>query len=290
MLDVVTFHLSGAYLLAGLGLPLFHMLAMALSAARPSRPAAASAWQRRARRLLAPWLFWSLTILLLRLGTQVAQGAPLAEGLSPRMLLYGASIHLWFLPFSVVSTSLAETAALRAGEPRREAPRLFALVALACVLLPLPLLGSLGWPFDQWLFSLPACLLGYVAGRLMDERHVAWRIAGLVGTAALLTALCLGTAAATPRLAAHLARFALAFLALGLASLLPDAADRFTPGVTPLLLGVYIVHPVIFEYVLNDILWRHGLGRSALARVGAGLVCSFALVALLRKSPLRRFV
>jgi surface polysaccharide O-acyltransferase-like enzyme len=284
MLDVVAFHLSGHYLFAGMGLPLFHMLAVALSARARPHESLQAAWTQRSRRLLAPWLFWSLSIALLRVISNWQHDKALSAGFEPRMLLYGASIHLWFLPFSLVSTSLARGLARHCDSA---APRAFwpaALVATAFALLPLPLYWNLGWPFDQWLFSLPACMLGFWLGRSRAAGGSALLAAGTLGCAALLAMH------AAPRLSAHLARFALALLALIAASLLPNLGDRITPRLTPLLLGIYILHPVLFEYALHDWLWRHGLGQAAWARVGAGLLLSAGLVALLRKSPLRRFV
>lgn len=81
------------------------------------------------------------------------------------MLLHGPIIALWFLPFTVLA-SLAAHAAQRALDGRRGEPALLALLFCAAVLVaPFAARVPAGWPFEQWLFSVPSVLLGFVIGR-----------------------------------------------------------------------------------------------------------------------------
>lgn len=106
-----------------------------------------------ARRLLVPWVFWSIFYLGWRFA---GDGNPFIEGLSPlSSILYGA--HLWFLPF-IFLTNLA-VSSVRADR-----------LSLACALLATAMLAATPWwfdlrlslapPFSQFLHALPAALLG----------------------------------------------------------------------------------------------------------------------------------
>lgn len=106
-----------------------------------------------ARRILVPWLFWTVFYLGWRFA---ADGDPFIEGLSPvTSIFYGA--HLWFLPF-IFAVNLAVGSIASRHLP------------LACALVALLMLATVPWwrewqlslgpPFGQFVHALPAAMIG----------------------------------------------------------------------------------------------------------------------------------
>lgn len=289
LLDIAGLHLRGEHLFGGMGLPLFHMLSVALSVRGERPPDSARFAAARARRFLLPWLFWSAVFSCVRAATEQLAGRPAWGWCEPHMLLYGPIIALWFLPFTLLACVAAHLAQ-RALDGRRCEPPLLALLFCAgAFAAPLALRLPLGWPFEQWLFSVPSVLLGFVIGRccaLLRERAAAQLSLGSLALAAAALALC----AFEPDAARHLSRFVLAFGLISAALWLPERKWAVGAAARPLLLGVYILHPVLYQYLLDAALWKLGLGRAGWARVAAGVGASALCVWLLRRTPLRRFV
>jgi Acyltransferase family len=285
-LDIVGSHLGGQHLFWGVGTPLFLILAIALGVQRPIAPDARAFMTKRVRRLLIPWLVWSVAIAAALSITELFHARAPFGWWKGEMLLYGPQIHLWFLP-------VAACAGVGAHVLHRITARLDPVpVACACLALGVgtlalcPLLGH-GWPFEQWSFSAPALLLGLGLGRLMSPAARAggarlW-LAGLLGAAFAAVAL----ARLVPSLAPFGLRYAGALLLLALAAALPNLRDRATPRVAALMVGVYVLHPIVFQIAVEPALWSAGLGHATWARVGFGYGVTLGLVALLRRTPVR---
>lgn len=114
---------------------------------------AGSGWGKLAKRVMVPWLFWSVFYLGWRFA---ADGSPFHEGLTPiESILYGT--HLWFLPFIfVVNIAVAKIQSKH--------------LPLLCSLLAFAFLAASPWwrqvqlsfdpPVIQFLHAVPAALLG----------------------------------------------------------------------------------------------------------------------------------
>lgn len=120
-------------------------------------------WIQHAKRLLIPFLFWSIIFA----AANLIKGKPvlnLAHG--PLLaVLAGPSIHLWYLPF--MAAALAITGALKAHFTRR-AIAIAGLVILLPLAIAFPLLRAAGPmlvpPVGQWFHALTPLLAGIIFG------------------------------------------------------------------------------------------------------------------------------
>ena len=259
-LDTVAFHLSARHAIWGFGLPIFLLLSIALGVSKVQPPPTQRFLSRRVARLVVPWLFWSAIMVVLRVAYAALHHQELFEWARWPMVLYGPRIHLWFLPFIVL-------AGLAAHLVHRVAGQFQALPLAALAAAPLLFLEPrvLGWPFEQWLFSAPAVVLGYAIGRALAFAPSMRRLREWFGIGlALFLAGAWFWWRAFPNTEPALFRFAGALGVLVLAAWLPNVDNRVTRALTPLMLGVYILHPVVYLWCVkplmclvacNDIRW-----------------------------------
>jgi hypothetical protein len=231
-------------------------------------------------------MFWCCVYAAEQLGSAAVHGRSLTDWWSPFMLLYGTSIHLWYLPFAFVVTSAAILAAKRKRLRDTAALRALVIVGL-CTTLPAAS-AVLNYfdgpaPLTQWVFAGPSVVLGLGLGiGLRTEGASRYRWMGML-TLALLVAciVCVHwglTDLPEPYLAGGLACVA--------ATLVRGNTGRATAYVSGLTYGVYLVHPLVRTMCI-----RVGVlpERNAMAAVVI-VMLSFTFVAVLRASPLRRFV
>jgi fucose 4-O-acetylase-like acetyltransferase len=245
-------------------------------------------------RLLLPWLLWSVIYLAMVFLERLRHGEPLTKGFSLWMLVGGTYHHLWFVPFALAGALLMAavqpaTRALSHGAVIGGALLTGAALALLNAQLLAP--GTIEWPVLQWLFALPALPLGFALGRTMlaADRASSLRVAWL-SVAVGLTCLGLGLGQemgllgwGVPEL---VRRYAVSMALVGLACVWPGVPDPVSQRLTPLLLGVYLVHPLIVRVYLS-------LHLPVLpTAVFAALVFSASalLVAALQRSRLRLLV
>ncbi|MEM7627698.1 MAG: acyltransferase [Planctomycetota bacterium] len=275
MLDIVSIHITkpGQYLFWGMGLPVFIIVAVALSVRKPELPTWADlpgAARKRATRILVPWLIWTVFFGLNRLLWAGLDPEKSVGGLFyPWMIPSGTSIHLWFLPFIFV----AELAVIGAMHPLRRVPT--GVVIAGALALGVGAVLLTGHVYD-----LKSATYGPLA---MDSEDYAERAAlygwmvrksWLFGTASVCFGVALGrtlslTGSATPRrlfLGVALGMFGLYFLWAGghgrvdghaiwqwwrqcFALLLVAIAVQYVGGTPPwlmriavLTMGIYILH------------------------------------------------
>lgn len=195
MIDIVSIHVTGSYLLWGMGLPIFIIVAVALGVRKPALPGWSElpeAARKRATRVLWPWVVWSVFFGVNRFFWAGLDQEKTVEGLFyPWMILGGTSMHLWFLPFIFV----AELAVLGVLAPLRRVPTGVVIagalgIAVACVAVTgaiyddaADLYGPLrmtsddyveratlyGWTVRKsWLFGTASVCLGIALGRTLS--------------------------------------------------------------------------------------------------------------------------
>lgn len=242
---IVWFHSAHSGIaLAYSGLVVFLVLSVALGG-RSGRPDGATL-QRRALRLLRPWLLW----FGLYAAFNALRGLPV---LTPDHgwvagVLAGPSIHLWYLPF--VFGVLVALDLLRAHISLRSlsgAAYLLALVLLAAAPLWRPVTLGLPYPLLQWADALPPVLVGVFA---LGAREGCWprRAVLAMSTGLLLVATVLVAFdwVGTP--------YAVGVAASLLVLLRPPAASRPGPvdlsPLTDCAFGIYLSHSLVFALLL----------------------------------------
>jgi surface polysaccharide O-acyltransferase-like enzyme len=79
---------------------MFIMIFCALCSQQIIPEAVAPLSNRKARRLLLPWLFWSTVFLGVTFIKVAIRGYGFSTTFKWNMLIYGSSTHLWFLPYA----------------------------------------------------------------------------------------------------------------------------------------------------------------------------------------------
>jgi fucose 4-O-acetylase-like acetyltransferase len=182
--------------------------------------------RKRFERLIVPWLFWAIVILLVRLA-RMALGAHDDYWRWP-MLLYGPSDHLWFLPFAFAGAVIL--AFVRRHAPAHSVASIVVCAALAAALIMAPFPPAVRTPFVQWPWSLPSLPLGYALGRAIEARggpRAARKDAAILCAAALV-AFAIASPFADATQLDSLLRFGAGLVLLTAALFVPDADDRYT--------------------------------------------------------------
>lgn len=272
------------YLALALFLVLTSYLAIGSFERSGSRQIGQDFWLSRARRIALPWLFWCAVYRGIH---EIVSDQPFVLLSDPMTLFIGPSIHLWFLPFVILTLPLIPALSLGVRTPRD--------LALACALLvtvSLPLgwvhaqVGTAGWfidiglfpqPFPQWFFSLPLFTYGAIAA-----------LAHRLG----LRSMALG-AAALVSVPLYLFKPEFASLQMLLVALVFEALWRWDlKGTWPTTLagaafGIYLLHPAAMLVAFK--VFGPQIDRS-FAAVFAFVLC-WGLTLILQRLPvLRNFV
>ena len=286
MLSIVAYHTSWSLekepdplLGVSFGLTTLQVVLCALVARGSREPVLSTFVQRRARRLLRPWILWSALYIGLQILQSIQLGNEWSDRLVPSRWLRGGSFHLWFLPYGFAASLLAllATRACRGHLAARGAciaSMLGALLLLlaqvsASFLQPSP-------PLDLWLDGLPAVAFGVAIGRALSIRELPRQRALLAGIAAVsLLPLLLGSYLVP---SSHLwPGYAIAVPLACLGFSIPFPEFRVLTWLAGVNMGVYLVH-IIALHLVDRVEWL--LGASDLLRVIAVYLLSVALVSL----------
>ena len=289
--DIAAFHMTGRYLLLGMGLPTFLVLRFALASRLPVPEPTRKFIHVRVEKLLVPWAAWSLLFGALIAAQSLRKGIPLGEVFTPYMLLYGTSDHLWFLPFAALVGILVHFIDVAT---QRVPTRIFVaaagvtgMVLVWVTHLLHPLVDQ--QPFRQWIFGAPSVPIGLMLGRILarpwkDGRRV-W--AFLLAACTVMIALILLQRPAGGRIATEPFRYTLTVGLVALAALLPGGMDRWTSKLTPLLLGGYLLLDVLYEQTLGRLVHARGWDPAPVVLVAVMAPATLLLVAALRKTGLK---
>ena len=239
-LGIVWFHEHAPFDWLGYAaLPMFvaFLLYFALATTDPENPRRPAGERRRGTRLLVPWLAWSAIYGAAKVADALVSGAPIASEFDYWMLLTGAKIHLWFLPFAFVA-GWGLIALLPLVRRHCSFAHLWlAFTAAQAALFFVLSEYSFARPFYQWLFVMPAVFLGlmlYLAG---GDRLRLLSVALAAALACwLATSLGWSHGAVQTMIAAAVCAATL---------MLPLSASPLTGLLASISLGIYLVHPLI---------------------------------------------
>jgi len=115
----------------------------------------------RGVRLLVPWLVASLVYGGLKT-VEVAHGAAWGDEFSNTMWLTGTALHLWFLPFAFVICLMLWPMGRWATHMTRTIRAHLCVTCMCAALMALAYwqTAELSAPLAQWVYALPAILLG----------------------------------------------------------------------------------------------------------------------------------
>jgi hypothetical protein len=289
-LDIASFHMSGTYLMLGVGLPTFLLLRFALASRLPTPEPTGKFIRVRVERLLLPWVAWSLIFGAIGLLIGLRKGLAVREMVDARMFLYGTTIHLWFLPFAAIvgiAVHYLDVATQRL--PTRPFLLACALLGVVAAWLAQSYVARLDSPFRQWAFGLPAVPFGLMLGRILarpwvDVRRVWW---GVLAGCLLATAWLLGARSADSPLVTEPLRYALALGLVAGGALLPNLPGPWIERITPLLLGGYLLQEPLYSQSIMRLERAANIQLNPLLLVLVAVPPTLWLVAALRRTRLR---
>ena len=271
------------------GLPLFLICTFVFCSrinARPLGQVIATRW----RRLMVPWLFWSLVYAVAFALHFWPDTSAIVAQYDRFTLLSGTSSHLWYLPYAFVLGVVAFVLQ-RWLRPLPAAVQVAVLLLafVACLAFD-QWLGDLDEPCFQWVSSLASVPLGMLLAGLYGRGLLARRPAVTITLSMIVSLAGLALLYGIDGWAHHLPRYMIAGGLVAAALSLPmRSPSPRTMELHHLIFGIYLTHMLVMI-----VLWQirpycpvhiPRLPFIWLTMIGAG-----ALTYGLRKTPLRRFV
>jgi len=249
---IVLFHTAGVEFdllrrIGYSGLPVFLMIFVGLLFHQKTNLPLREYTVRRMRRLLVPWFIWSLIYLVALVAKRAVYGQSLRGLFSVSHLVTGMSIHLWYLPYAFLASVIVYGLKLAY---QKKHTYFFILIGFVATLLSLAFSsfllerGDLPTPLPQWLFGLPAVLLGTMLGLILTLEQREDRLFFAV----LLNIVVLGGLARLYQ--QHYTRlvpsYVIALPLVCLAFLRKGKTDRLSFQLGALTYGIYLLHPLLF--------------------------------------------
>lgn len=271
------------------GLPIFLLIYFSLIVKQGSAHTTAEFLQRRWDRLLKPWLFWSAVYGVGWVAKAVCtrDWGPLVQMLSLGTLFTGTYIHLWYLPYAFGTGLLLHTINRRLAKAS-DAPVIIGALLVGVLMLVASStdLYTKQWPvpLPQWELGLPALPLGLALGRALtlpsQRRRV--RFLSLVSLITVGACVLLALLSGSPAIP-----YGLAIGLVGLIYVRPIPSNALVAAVAPLMLGIYLIHPLIAWALVHAFLPPgHGVALALLTTA----CLSGAITWGLQRTPLKRFI
>ncbi len=271
------------------GLPIFLLIFYSLIARRDPVGTTYSFIRVRARRLLRPWLFWSLVYGLCELGRAIYKTdfGELYTMTVQKLLLCGPTIHLWYLPFAFVSGCLCyQLSRWLSHCDARVVAWVAVLIGLA-TLVTCEFVGTCNYlasPWPQWIFAAAIIPLGFGIGKCLTIPCLRTQRRYLASICAIVLAVC--ALLYVQNLVALSLPYGIAIAAVCLAYSCSGSENSFVATVAPLTFGIYLLHPLV-AYGLRLILIPETYFP---AFVGLTACISGLITWILARTRLRTFV
>jgi surface polysaccharide O-acyltransferase-like enzyme len=253
--------------------------------------------QRKAQRLLKPWLFWSVVYGGLGLAKVVHDNVSFSEVFSPTMLLTGTRIHLWFLPFAFVAALfLAAVHRKISGIPDSFAIIVAISIGALCIFGCSIIQSGFNppTPLAQWMLGLPAIPFGFAIGRtrILDkyEDRKKYFMFVIFSTMAACAACMAFARLSYGTWFDYGAKFSIRYLVslLVFCSALHwrGKLDLISANLASLSYGIYLIHPLVVVPF-----YQFGIAvQRPLLLLFFVLSISSLIIWVLRKTPMKQFV
>lgn len=286
---IIWFHTEAAYgrRFGYVGLPLFLLIFISLSVARRRVHVFKDFLVKRIRRLLIPWLFWSVIFSGLKLVNTIRLGQLSLDHIDARYLLIGSHIHLWYLPFAFMLSMIVYILNQAMRKLHNYVVISVSIIVgglllfiCSCVMSKLELPA----PFAQWIFGLPALPLGFSIGRacsLSDSRlkHLFLIVTVIVSLIVCLLLRTLGYQYL-------IIQYSIAIVLICGGYLYPSNRSQLILRMGSLTYGIYLIHPLV------DVLLRKlsVLEYHFWFEITLTFVISLAATAVIKRTVLKQFV
>lgn len=253
--------------------------------------------KRKAKRLLMPWVFWSMAYGGLGLVKMVIENVSFSDVFSPTMLLTGTRAHLWFLPFVFVAAIFLGFVHRMIVKVSERVVIVTAIMIGALAVLVCSIIQSyvmLWTPIVQWALGLPSIPLGFALGRILlvkDDRHKRnyYLLANLSTAIVAITSVLfvwLGNVTYSRFGIIYTMRYCVSMVLICSALYWQGALDIISRELASLSYGIYLIHPfVVITFYEFGIAIEHPLVLLFLV-----LFISSLIVFVLKKTPFRWFV
>jgi surface polysaccharide O-acyltransferase-like enzyme len=296
---IVCFHTCGdlsiARHLGTVGILVFLISLCAFVVNRPEPLDPAIAIKRKARRLLKPWLFWSMVYGILPLLKVFHRDVPFSDAFSWTMLVTGTRIHLWFLPFAFAAALLLvliHRALADVSNPH--------IVTTAIVMGALSVFGfsivqsclQPPTPVRQWILGAPAIVLGLAVGRITlqhktEDRRNLYLLTILSPLAAYAALAWLFSGSWLDYAGTFAFRYCASVAVICFALQRQGTMDPISKKLASLSYGIYLVHPLVMVFLAEfGVPVRHPLLLLSLV-----LLISAVITDVLKRLPfMKQFV
>jgi surface polysaccharide O-acyltransferase-like enzyme len=306
---VVAFHANTAqWGLASCGLEVFTVFTIMLAVGSAGRRGPADFIKTRAISLLVPWIFWWVVYAIWKSVMSSRAGNPMFSWFEPWRLFAGPEMHLWFMPFAFVAT--VATGLWMGSHPIEDNPSaarrsslLWALAAGISTVVASYAMHALeslqergefiAQPWIQWVRVFPVILVGIA---MVRGRVPGGYVRGLLPMLTIFMIIASGICLALD-LKINAFQYAIAMVMCAIGFQVRHAASATLVAISTLTLGVFLIHPMVFDmwYFLAprlhiDQAFPLGTQRQAIAMTAASVLLSALATWILRKTPLRRVV
>lgn len=286
---IVWFHTEGAlrWSVGYAGLPVFLMIFCALSVRKSNPDDFVFFAKKKARRLLKPWLFWSIVYVFFKVLKQLLFTGSLSESIASFNIFVGPRTHLWYLPFAFVCGLIVNLLHHYTVRVSSIVTVLFSSVAgvLGLFLCSVTMTSiQLPKPVPQWLFGLPGIPLGFAVGQISFSlqgrlrKQFCLAIVLAVESVCLLL-FCLGyTFLIIP--------YGIAIVLVCIAFLDRTRSETQLLKFSSLAYGIYLVHPLVGSVLYAIGIWSF----NPMLMACVIFLVSSATILIIQKTPLRQFV